>query len=159
MKSLLAKNKIAFMSGLLSTDAFDSFLLQEAVIKMAATYTIDGQVNSDFVSAGSLTEEDGYSDRFIAWSVIRPHVRDIIKGKTAPTFFRFTLQLKPEYAAKLTEGYSFLLNIRLDASGIHIISGVSMESFTREKSADALWDKTMEKFLLSKGIDFDMEHT
>lgn len=159
MESLLVKNKIAFMSGLLSTDAFDSFLLQEAVIKMAATYTIDGQLNADFVEAGSLAEEDGYSGKFAAWSIMRPHIRDIIKGKTAPSFFRIVLQLKPEYAAKLTEGYSFLLNIRLDASGIHIVSGVSMDTFTLDKSADELWDRTMEKFLLSKNIDFDTEHT
>ena len=38
----------SFMNHLLKNGLFDHFLLQEATITQAVTYTIDGTVNSDF---------------------------------------------------------------------------------------------------------------
>ena len=37
-----------FMNQLLAGDAFDCFLLEEAIISTANTYTIDGHINVDF---------------------------------------------------------------------------------------------------------------
>ena len=51
MVSFTIHNVGPFMSKLLSSDCFDSFLLEEAVIRMAVTYTIDGHLNKDFLES------------------------------------------------------------------------------------------------------------
>lgn len=160
------------MSRLLSTDCFDSFLLQEATIRMAVTYSIDGQLNKDFYE-GDVSEHDGDSEHrlfaYQPWSEARALCREMIKGKKAPTMMKITLQLKPSYveatlgrAADLQPGTlaniaGLLLNIRLDDTGLHLITGVAARTFLLDKSPDRVWDRTMERFLASKEIDFVME--
>ncbi len=157
------------MAKLLSTDCFDSFLLEQAVIRMAATYSIDGQLNKDFYD-GDVS--DGESDpehrlfTFLPWSEVRPLCREMIKGKKAPTLMKITLRLKPSYveatlqrAADLQPGTlenvaGLLLNIRLDDTGLHLTTGIAARTFLMDKSPDCVWDRTMERFLASKDIDF-----
>lgn len=161
-----------FMSKLLSSDCFDSFLLEEAVIRMAATYTIDGHWNKDFFGSDAPGDFSDPAQRpFLMqpWSEARLICRDIIKGKKAPASFRFTLILKPEFVEKtlrddpellpgtLEAVQSLAINIRLDSGGLHLITGVSMRSFVADKSPDHIWDRTMERFLAAKSIDFERE--
>lgn len=48
MLALQITNTKNFMAQLLTGDAFDPFLLAEAAVSTAHTYTIDGHVNRDF---------------------------------------------------------------------------------------------------------------
>ncbi len=166
MISLRIVGKGPFMSKLLSSDSFDSFLLEEAVIKMAATFSIDGHLNKEFYPGDVWEDSAQRPYDFAPWSEMRSFCHDCIKGKTAPAGFRFTLQLKPEYIAKVLAGLpeqtvssvkALGINIRLDGTGIHVITIVSMKTFTLDKSAEPIWDKTMQKFLNARGITFEEE--
>lgn len=156
-----------FMSRLLTSDTFDSFLLEEAVIRTANTFTIDGRVNKEFFrdSVG----EDGSTDsepmtEFRSWSELRGLCFDLIKGKRVPLNFHFVLQLPPEKAAALLrkEGCSevqavkaLVLNIRYDGAKAQLTTGTSYHSFTLSKEADVIWDKALLKFLSLKGIEYE----
>ena len=146
------------MSALLSSGTFDSFLLEKATVKMAADWEISGRVNKDFYSSETLPDYE-----FVCWSDIHPMIREIIKGKTAPVSFSFVLRLKPEFSSKVTPGFSDMVNIRMDSrttgSEIRLVTGVSADTFSLDKSADSVWDQTFGKFLSSKAIDFETEHT
>ena len=101
----------------------------------------------------------------VAWSEIRPSLRELIRGKRPPVFFRFVLLLKPEYTKAMLEKEgdrelldcvgSFVLTVSYRDSEVSILTGISMKSFTLNKNADILWDKTVRKFLQAKEIAFE----
>ena len=160
----------SFMSKLLSTDCFDSFLLEEAIIRMAVTYTIDGHLNRNFYESD--VWDDPMQRPFIMqpWSDARGICREMIRGKKAPSSLRITLQLKPDAMEKTLSGDKDILpgtaeavgalavNIRLDDTGLHLVTGVSWKSFSMDKAPERIWDRTMERFLMAKGIQCEKEN-
>jgi len=152
------------MNQLLVGDTFDSFLLEEAVIRTANTYTIDGHINTDFFPP----EERGpecIPYEFQAWSESKGLCFNLIKGKNTPLFFKFVFHLKPEKIASLLQKENctvdasqiraLVLNIKYDGSRAILTTGTSYHTFLMTKEPDTLWDKAITKFLSGKGIDFE----
>lgn len=154
-----------FMYRLLSTESFDIFLLEEAVIGTANTFTIDGHVNKDFFQA-----EDGVNTleipEFRPWSELKSLCFDLIKGKRTPLFFRFTLQLKPELAAALLrkencdvapeQVKALALNIRYDGTKAVLTTATAYYTFLMSKEPDAIWDRALAKYLDREGIAYEI---
>lgn len=153
-----------FMNQLLATDAFDSFLLEEAVISTANTFTIDGHVNQEF-----FYNEDGIPENlpeFRPWKEIKGLCFDLIKGKHTPLFFRFVLHLMPEKATALLEKEgcdvnpaqvkALVLNIRYDGTKAVLTTGTAFHTFLLSKEPDAIWDKSLQKYLEGKGIGYEL---
>lgn len=152
------------MNQLLAGDAFDIFLLEEAVISTANTYTIDGHINADFYPP----EERG-SDclpyEFQCWSDSKGLCFNLIKGKNTPLYFKFVLHLKPEKATALLEKEkcsidasqirAFVLNIKYDGSKAILTTGTAYHAFMMNKEPDVIWDKAITKYLSGKGISFE----
>ena len=169
MTAFAIHNIGSFMSKLLSSDCFDAFLLEEAVIRMAVTYTVDGHLNRNFYESGVWDDPTQRPFLMQPWSEARGICREMIRGKRAPASLRITLQLKPNaMAATLSSGKdlepgtaeavgALAVNIRLDDAGLRLITGVSWKSFSPDRSPEKLWDRTMERFLTSKGIEFERE--
>lgn len=175
MESYLIRSKGFFMTQLLSSGCFDSFLLEEATIRMAVTYHIDGRLNRDFYDTDVWNDPARTPGTFIPWSDIRPYCHDCIRGKQAPASFQFVLRLKPAYIpASLGDTpdstkaavSSLAISIHLPAAaagsspaerGIHLVTGISYSSFVLDRSAEAAWDHTMERFLAAKGFDFEKQ--
>ncbi len=153
-----------FMNQLLASDAFDSFLLEEAIIRTANTFTIDGHINRDFFR-GEEPEPLSVSWGFRPWSEIKGLCFDLIKGKRTPLSFQFVLHLAPEKAsALLTKGNSdvdpslvksLILNIRYDGTKAMLTTGSAYHTFLLSKEPDAIWDKALIKFLTQKEIAFE----
>jgi hypothetical protein len=160
MIHLQAEQLGTFMGKLFSSDSFDSFLLEEASIRTAVTWDLDGHLNKDFYTTEEWDDKTARPWNLLPWSEVRPLCRELIKGKKAPVSFRFVLQLKPEYLEKTLHTdtpsslpvSALLLNIRYDGSVASILTGVSYSTFTLDKSAEALWDKTVIRFLESREI-------
>ena len=72
-----------FMKHLLSGDTFDIFLLEEAVISTANTYTIDGHINLDFYPPEERSPE-AVPYEFRPWTELKGLCFDLIKGKYTP---------------------------------------------------------------------------
>ncbi len=152
-----------FMSRLLTTDAFDCFLLEEAVISTVNTYTIDGRINQDFFSGEEESQHPAYD--FRPWNEIKGLCFDLIKGRHTPLFFRFVLHLIPEKATALLEKEgcdidpgqikALVLTIRYDGSKAILTTGTSFHSFVPSKEPDAIWDRAVAKYLTGKGIEFE----
>ena len=154
-----------FMNQLLAADTFDMFLLEEAVISTACTFSIDGHINQDFFSNGE-KEPMTPSYEFRPWSEIKGLCFDLIKGKRTPLFFRFVLHLMPEKAAALLtkEGSdvdpslvkALVLNIRYDGAKAVLTTATAYHTFLPSKEPDAIWDKALMKYLEKKGISCDI---
>ena len=162
MISLSVDSSKDFMGKLLASDVFDSFLLEEASIITAVTYSVSGRIHPDFFS----DEDEKPSEEFIPWSQIRPRIFELIKGKNPPISLRMTLLLRGSATNALLqkespEGHSeafraFVLNIRFENGNVTLISGTSYDTFVPDKSLDIIWDETVKKFLTSKGIGFEV---
>ena len=164
-----------FMNKLLLSDTFDCFLLEEAVVGTANTFTIDGHINKEFFSGenteissstkASDNKEPPTSGRdFRPWSEMKGLCFDLIKGKRTPLFFRFVLQLMPEKAAALLERENcdvdssqikaLVLNIRYDGTKAVLTTGISFHTFVMSKEPDIIWDKALLKYLDGNGIEY-----
>lgn len=151
----------AFMSRLLASDAFDEFLLQEAVLQMGIGYVIDGHINKDFYQEeelAALSEQAG----FIPYKEVRNTLFSLIKGKRTPLAFQVILQLSPKDSAVLfPQGLksqlikALLVHIRFDNGKVFITSGISYESFSLDKSPEHIWDEALKKWLYKTGIAFE----
>ena len=153
-----------FMSQLLISDTFDVFLLEEAVIGTANTFTIDGRINQEFFS-GQEQESEVPAHEFRPWNEIKGLCFDLIKGKRTPLFFRFVLHLMPEKASALlqkencdtdpSQVKALVLNIRYDGSRAILTTGTAYHTFVMSKEADNIWDKALKKYLEKKGIAYE----
>lgn len=170
MTALQITSMKPFIHQLLVADTFEVFLLEEAVIGAASTFTIDGKINQEFYGGNDNTEsnEDSRIKRydFRPWGEVKGFCFDIIKGKRTPLFFRFVFHLLPEKAAALLEKEgcdidpslvrALVLNIRYDGSKITLTTGTSLQTFLPSKEPDAIWDKALLKFLDGKGISYEI---
>ncbi len=151
-----------FMNHLLVADTFEPFLLEEAVISTANTFSIDGHINQDFF--GSDTEAAPLQE-FRSWGELKGLCFDLIKGKYTPLFFRFVLHLLPEKAAALLEREhcdvessqvkALVLNIRYDGSKAVLTTGTAYHTFLLSREPDIIWDRALRKYLDGKGISYD----
>ena len=153
-----------FMNHLLAADTFDPFLLEEAVISTASTFTIDGHINREFYG----NDEDTATEvpyEFRPWKELKGLCFNLIKGKRTPIFFRFVLHLMPEKAAALLEREgcdvepsqikALVLNIRYDGSKAVLTTGTAYHTFLLSREPDAIWDKALRKYLDGKGILYE----
>ncbi len=152
------------MNQLLVGDTFDIFLLEEAVISTANTYTIDGHINIDFYPLEE-RGNDCIPYEFQRWSESKGLCFHLIKGKNTPLYFKFVLHLKPEKITSLLEKENcdidasqiraFVLNIKYDGSKAVLTTGTAYHTFVMSKEPDIIWDKAITKYLCGKGIEFE----
>lgn len=154
-----------FMGQLLATDTFDCFLLEEAMVKGANTFSIDGRIHKDFYTEEELEANPSLlSYEFRPWSEMKGLCFDCIKGKRTPLAFRFVLHLKPEQATSLLERNAcsvasnlvkaLAITIRFDGTKATVTTGTAFTTFLPSKEPDAIWDKAVQKFFDEKGIDY-----
>lgn len=160
MLALQITSMKAFMNQLLTGDAFDCFLLEEAVISTSNTYTIDGRINREFFSREKL--ENGVCPyEFQPWKEAKGLCFHLIKGKRTPLYFKFVLHLMPDKAAAflgeecdLSPVKAFVLNIRYDGSSATLTTAAAYHTFLLSKEADLLWDKALLNYLSKREIPF-----
>ncbi len=165
MLALEITSQKIFMNQLLNGDAFDVFLLEEATVKTAATYTIDGYVNKEFYSSEELSGGIAPYD-FMPWSDAKGLCFQLIKGKHTPLLLKLVLHLKPAQADKLlepirdsfdvTQVKSPVLTVKYDGSHTILTTAVSYHSFVMSKDPDFVWDKALMQYLERKEIPYQV---
>lgn len=154
-----------FMNKLLCSETFDHFLLKEAVIKTAVTFTIDGTMDHEFYSTDE-TESLGLTGfSCLPFGMLRSQCFDLIKGKRTPSYFKFVLELSPTNLARTLEQIhsSFtaadisgvFLNLKFQNDALLLTTGVSYRIFCPDKSLEHEWDRLVERFLKNNGIVYE----
>lgn len=154
-----------FMNILLLKEAFDSFYLEEATIKTAQTFHIDGHINHDFYTKEELEELPAKAEELSSFKELRPIIFSLIKGNHTPLFFKFVLHASSPYVKKLVaknelelEGDklpSLLLNIKYDGSKLICTTGTFFSTFTLDKTVEKLWDSTLKSSFGMLSIPFE----
>ncbi len=154
----------SFMNQLLAGDTFDIFLLEEATVSTANTYTIDGRINVDFFPIEERSKEN-IPYEFQPWSEIKGLCFNLIKGKHTPLYFKFVLHLKPEKLTALLNSNlphfdasllkAFVLIIKYDGSKAILTTCSAYHTFVLDKEPEVIWDKTLSQYLSQKGILYE----
>ena len=155
-----------FMSRLLLSSAFDSFLMVEGSITTFSTFQIDGRFHPDYYSRDEQEDSRLSGRRFSLWKDIRPFCLELIKGKRTPLGFHFTFQLSPENTEKLlaqadssfsvSDVNGLVLNIRFEGGTLSCVTGTSLKLFTMDKSLDQAWDRMIQKFFTQQNLAFTL---
>lgn len=155
----------SFMNTLLRSEVFDHFLLQEAVITGAATYTINGQLTKNFYSEEELEELALKGHRFLPFSMLRTNCFDLIKGRKTPSAFRFVFLLSPANQEKtisaVSSSYTSLdisgmyINLKYQNGQLSLTTGIAYNIFSTDKTLESEWDKMVMKFLKQHEITFE----
>ena len=134
------------MSHLLLKDTFDQFSFIEGEITTFNKFTIDGYLQKDFF-------EEKPEDSHAHWKDVREFCFQIIRGKRTPLSFKIILSLAPETDQNITgfrpeDIQGMYLNLSYDGLNLVCITGISMKTFTMDKSLERAWDEAAQKKLL-----------
>lgn len=163
MISLHIQDTKQFMSHLLIKDTWDSFLLSEATLMMANPFTINGEINHSFFTN---EEYEALSDKtYVLWSQIKPFCYSIIKGNKVPTtmkiIFVIPKNMETQILANLDSTIAsddidrLFVNIYYNESGITIITGTCLHTFTLDKTLEHDFDHYIKNFLNQFELSFE----
>ena len=154
-----------FMNKLLRSEIFDHFLMQEAVITSAATYTINGQITKGFYTEEEIEELHLNGCRFLPFSMLRGNCFDLIKGKKTPSGFRFVFLLSPtnmkktlsavDSSYKPSDVTGMYINLKYQNQLLSLTTGIAYNIFSTDKTLESEWDKMVMKFLKPNEIAFE----
>ena len=145
-----------FMALLLRGELFDGWEVTEAKVETFFELSVNGRLKKDFFEEPDTVQRD-----FAKWGEVKEIFFQAIKGKRLPGMLRIVLaadrawteQILRECGKEKEEaGASLYLNIRYNANGCQVISGVSHEGFTLDKTLESAWDVTLQEFLKKNGI-------
>lgn len=166
MKAFYLKDQKQFMNRLLKTELFDHFLLAEATIHGAISYSVDGHINREFFDTEELADLTADGSEYLPFSHFRPICYELIRGKHTPLYMKFVFLLSPANAIKtitsVDTGFTaedvsgIFLNLTFRDGHLVLTAGVSYRTFTLDRSFDNAWDSLAARFLSSHGIDFDV---
>ena len=158
MIALKIKNIKQFMNLLFTSGTFDSFTLEEGVIKTFLTYTLDGLYEKDFYEEDDPIRYSVFNDNYTPWGLVRASCTDLIKGKHTPVFMKFILHGPVTDFPDLPDLQSIkalLIMIRFENTGLTLTTGTSLNTFSMSHDADRYWDAHVRKLLTNNNVEFE----
>lgn len=144
-----------FMGKLLQKETFDNFLLIEMDIVNAASYHIAGHRQKAWYDTDEW--EDLPEQDYLTWREVKPAAFDLIKGHKIPLKISAVFRLSEENTARILKrgGFSFdtdavgglFFNLKFENNTILLTTGVSMNTFTLDKSLERQWDDDFSEFI------------
>ncbi len=164
MQSLSVQDVRGFMSQLLTSEVFDTFLVTEASITTFATFTVDGTYNADYFDE---EDESSSSSEYVRWKLVRPHFYNLIKGQRRPERFRIVFRLADYNTEKLlassglgltaADVAGLYLNINYSDNAVSCVTGSALRVFSLDKSLDHVWDDMICKLFRKQQIPFEIQ--
>lgn len=155
----------SFMNILLTTNTFDNFLLQEAVIQGNASFVIDGHLQKGFYNEEELETLHLTKDNILPFSMLKTNCYDLIKGKKTPSSFKFVFLLSHDNLENtlrsLSSSYTIqdlsgvFMNIKYQNQLLTLTTGISYRIFSTDKSLEQEWDRLVMKFLRQHEISYE----
>lgn len=147
------------MGHLLLKDTFDRFSFIEGEIITYNKFSIDGFLHKDFFDE---KPERSYS----YWKELREYCFNIIKGKRTPLSFKIVLSMAPEnfplflnehqlHVCRPEEIQGLYLNFHYDGATLQCVTGISMRTFTLDKTLEHEWDTYVKNFFAEAGIEWE----
>ena len=140
-----------FMNHLLRSPLFDDWELREAKLNTLCRYTINGSINTAFLSD---EEKESREHSYLLWEEIRTNMNHLIKGKRPPSLFHVVLAypLSKIQDIQTDAIESLLLNIHFENGILTLITGTSLKTFSMDRSYEQFWDQFVPQFFSQNGI-------
>lgn len=152
------------MAMLLKGEAFDRLLLREGMVRTYMEYRFFGKRFSDYYEAG---EQEQYQGReFVSWSEAKPFFLELIRGKRTPLAIQLQLQLPKEDTSQLLSDVkrssgeelpTLLLMLRYENGIARLLTGVSKQAFSLDRSVEEAWDAGARELLRALEIAVEEE--
>lgn len=137
-----------FMNCLLREESFDIFRVHSCEVTTFCTFRTDGALNRDFFDEGTAPEGGR-----CPWSVLRPVVFNIIKGKKLPKIFKLVLSVPEDKLPLLHENCrEAFLNISYENGKITFVTGTMQKEFKLDKAQDEAFESYIKKFFKKLGL-------
>lgn len=154
MNAYLIEDIKRFTTLLFLKDTFDFFETGDVSIQTFTHFQISGTRNLAFYDSDERTLLSSHC----TWNQLRPFCLQIIKGKRLPLSFKivfFANNLSTLFSPSLQESISHCSMTILYKNGkLSCITGIAYSQFTLDRSAETLWDNTIEQFLQKQLIPF-----
>ena len=148
----------SFMAELLRGRLFHGWELRVAELGLMSRIEIQGSLNGDYWSE---EERRQRTSPYLLWDEIQPKICVLIQGGQTPSYMNITLALPasrlPDVAGETIE--SFLVNIRYESHAaetskpvLTIITGLSVKSFSLDKTPERLCDEKVSAYFKSRQI-------
>ena len=163
MTALEITNIRDFMTKLLLSDTFDRLQTVEASITTYNSFRIDGTVHPEYYEEESSGDIHG---TYSLWKDLKPFCLSIIKGKRTPLRFRIVFILgeddmeelfrQNEMSSLVPDINSLVMTVNYDNLILTCTSGISLRTFSLDKSAGKIWDKYVADFLDHHEIPYEI---
>ena len=153
-----------FMSLLFQNNDFDFFLVKEASVQTAVSFSVNGRRNMAFyddAEAESLPDQ-----RFITWGELKPQIFQMIRGSKTPHFMALTFLLPQDMANELLvksgagikpeQLSGAYINIRFQAGKLRLVTAVGFETFLQGKAFEHEFDRYITQFLNTGQVSYTL---
>ncbi|MBQ9518389.1 MAG: hypothetical protein IJR59_00645 [Firmicutes bacterium] len=136
-----------FMNCLLKEESFDIFRVHSCDIVTFCTFKIDGTPNKDYFEDGEVP------DKKCPWSLIKPAVFSLIKGKRLPKLLKLVLAVPADKLPLLHDNLQeAFLNISYESGKINFTTGTLQKEFRLDKQHDAAFENYIKKLFKKLGL-------
>lgn len=133
-----------FMELLFYKEIFDKFCVSGMEIKTMATFSINGQLNTDWLEEEE--RERCAALEYVPWRLLRPIAFSLIRGKRTPDFMRI------QFVHYMENGDHGGLRIQYENGELTCMSSYTAAQFLLDKSSELSWDENCHYFLKKNGI-------
>lgn len=154
-----------FTRKLLTGDTFDAFCMVESDVTTFSSFSIDGKLHREFFDTDDCTILDENMLSYSLWKEIRPFFYSIIRGKRVPLSFKIVFCLPPKQVQDLVRGLhtdfsgdmisGLYLNIQFKNHILLCTSGLSLKTFSIDRSLEHSWDTFVLDFFRANNILYE----
>lgn len=162
MIALQIQDKKKMLQVLLESTSFDTFLMQEVSVIRDSSLFLEGRIHPKYQAQQDPVQTEGAD--FVPWHNIRTLLASYI-GKEFPLSFKFVLQAPAAYTQNLLKNAAFtgdpstvkglILTFRYEQEHLTCLTGISLTTFSMDKSIETLWDQGIKKALANMQIGFE----
>lgn len=164
MIALQIQDKKKMLQVLLESTSFDTFLMQEVSVIRDSSLFLEGRIHPEYRSEQDFSDAPSGNTDFIPWHNVRTLLASYI-GKQFPLSFKFVLQAPAAYTQNLLKNAAFtgdpstvkglILTFRYEQEHLTCLTGISLTTFSMDKSIETLWDQGIKKALANMQIGFE----
>ena len=162
MIALQIQDKKKMLQVLLESTSFDTFLMQEVSVIRDSSLFLEGRIHPEYQAQQDPVQAEGTD--FVPWHSVRMLLASYI-GKEFPLSFKFVLQAPAAYTQNLLKNAAFtgdpstvkglILTFRYEQEHLTCLTGISLTTFSMDKSIETLWDQGIKKALANMQIGFE----
>ncbi|MFP4698175.1 MAG: DUF5721 family protein [Eubacteriales bacterium] len=152
-----------FMEKLFKSNVFDDFEISNVEVSSLTDFKITGTLNKKYLSSDEI--EIIGNQKLIQWNQIKDTVFHMIKGQKTPLYLKIIFSLSPDKKQTFIEHNNIdiineqvnglFINLKYDRTALTCTTGTSLQIFTKDKTLEQLWDKSVEKFFNKHNILFE----